>query len=631
MLEFARQSWLWLLALTLLFYVAYLLARRFRATRVTYGHAWQVAARKLRPPGWKRLLRTALTLLLSSLLLTSTAFYAAGLQRPAAEQPAPLLIALVLDTTPSMQSRQGGSSRAQLGLARANQILAAMAPSDRAVLYHFQQGQPVGGPWLNYQSRANEQPAVDFAQPDSAALAQAVAAWQDPPELPQEPAPQRMIWWLGDGPCPGTGESHAVPLRKGLGGDWRWLAGLPVLCESFGAAANNDALTGLDLELAPTDSPNLIQARARTRSGSPARLMAGDNSKNWPLQADHGVWSVLRSDGARYLHASTSQPDSLPQDDSVLYVPVPAPALQCVHLSFPAAEGQANPFLEGTLKILLPQRQWTADPAAADLEVMDRVATTTSARFAICFGALPEAWGKTGPAVAVHAGMQRGNAATDPGFELPDLALLTARDAIPLLDSPLQPLLRDPTGAVLMAQGTIGATRVLYCGLIPHQSNVLEDPSGPLLLLRWLQMVQSPPGLGLPLVLNPGEKADLRLAPGQVLVATLAQSAWGRPAGPTRFEIHAGANGRAKLGPLPIAGLWQIQDQDGTELGQVQALWADEAEQSLPFTPLPQVKLSGLQPGQEPDWRDLLPGALLWLALGLVALEWLLWLLGVTE
>lgn len=631
MLEFARQSWLWLLALTLLFYVAFILARRFRAVRVTYGHAWQVAARKLRPPGWKRLLRTALTLLLSTLLLASTAFYAAGLQRPRSEQPAPLLIALVLDTTPSMQSRQGAASRAELALARANAILAAMAPDDRAVFYRFEQGRPVGGPWLTRRQRVDHMPAVDFSQPDVAALVQAVAAWETPPDVPVQPMAHRMIWWLGDGPCPGAIPSQDPPPRAGLGGEWRLLSGFAVLSESFGAAAANDALTGLDLKFASADSPDLLYAQARTRSGRPARLMLGDNQRNWSLEPQQGQWRLPRASGARFLHVSTGEADGLAQDDSLLYVPLPAPSLQSAHLSFPAAEGEPNPYLLGTLRILLPGRQWLGADAGADLEVMDRVAVTTDARFAICFGAIPANWGRTGPPVAVHAGMQRGATVHDAGFELPDLALLTAREAIPLLDSPLQPLFQDPTGAVLIAHGTVGATRVLYCGLVPHQSNVLEDPSGPLLLLRWLQTVQEPPATGIPLVLNPGQTASLRLAPGQTAFATLVETRWGTTAGPTRFEIRAGTDGRATLGPLGVPGLWQLQDQAGTSIGQVHSLWADELEQGVPFSTLKQADLASLQPGQTPDWRDYLPGALLWLALALVALEWLLWLAGVTE
>jgi hypothetical protein len=624
MLEFARAQWLWLFALSVVLYAAYLLARRYARARVTYGQVWQAVARRVRPPGWKRLLRAALTLALAGLILGGVVLYVAGLGRPPAERPAPLLVAIAVDATPSMAARHGATTRRALANARALEILAALGPDDRAVIYQFESGRPVGTPWLRAGDRPQLHEDIDFAAPDLSALAAAVAAWQVPPGLPDRPAPQTVLWWLGDD-APGLARRDPPARLAAAGGDWFALGGLPVLVETFGAAAENDGITAVGV--VPTAAGPRLEAATRrggpvllqpppSRAGAAAR--AQGPALEFDLPRDHGSGSGV---------LALAKGDALALDDRVEFR-LRNDALASLALWHPAEDGRDNPFLSEALGVLLPGAETRRDDA--DLVVMDRVAPRVpDCRAALCFGAIPAAWGRVGAPVSVKPGFQRAQTPAD--FELPDLSLLSAQQAWPLEDSPLRPLLSDPLGRVLIADGEIGGTRVLYCGFVPHLSTLLDqrgDLGGLLLLVRWLAAVQAPRDWGIPPFLGMTQTIELSLPPGRLTVRRES----GPPARvPPVWELAVGPDGRAGLGPFAAPGLWQIARDGGEVLGHVCVLWADESEQALPFVAHARADFGALNPARVLDWRDLLPGLLLYLVLGLVLLEWLLWLGGVTE
>lgn len=635
MFEFARTSWLWLFALTLLFFVAFILARRFRAARVTYGHVWHAVARKLRPPAWKRLLRTLLTLFLSATLLSSAVLYAAGLQKPQAEKPAPLLIAITLDCTPSMRAKSEGA-RVELAWRRALQVIDALGEDDRAIVFRFEQGLPLGSRWLKRRDRPDGPPATDFVEPDLAALSRSVSALQTPQDVPTEPAALRFVWWLGD-IAPAVTTTPAPPRLAGLNATWREPHGVPMLVETFGARANNDAVTAWRWTPTP-QGPGRGVIEAQSRSGRALALTGTDEASVQKHYNDGTRFELAADDESVAFDLRVTQPDALTQDDSIQFE-LPSSPLARAHVAWPAADGEVNPNLRDTLKLFLPGIAVTAAagpnlPARTSLAVFDRVVPAkVNARFAICFGAIPPAWGRIEPSIRVAAGMQHAESSVGLGFELPDLSLLSARAAVPVVSTALRPLLKGPAGEVLIAEGIIDGTRTLYCGFIPHESTLLEDSGsgGPLLLMRWLQAIRTPPGTAPPPVITSGESAGLHLGRAAHLRVSLESSRWEPCVGDREFALVSGPDGRAKLGPLPIPGGWQVTDEASGGAFRVVSLWRDEAEQSLPFEALPVADAAGLHPAIEPDWRDNLPGALLWLALALLVLEWALWLVGVTE
>ena len=629
MFDFARTNWLGLFALTALFFAAYLLARRYRAARVTYGQVWHSVARKLRAPAWKRVLRTLLTLLLSLALLSSLILYAAGLQRPRAEEPAPLLIAIAVDCTPSMRARAGDSTRGALAWLRAHEILAAMGPDDRAVVFHFVRGAPVGSPWL----RAGDMPmgpnATDFAPPDLAALCEATKAMQ-PPGMAALPAPLRFIWWLGDTP-PEGGAIATPPRLADTGAQWRDIHGVPVLVETLGEESTNDAVTAVQWHATPR-GPGRGRIEIETLSGKGVYLRRLGPAATNPPQEAGLAFELATDDMTLEFEAKVAGGDGLPQDDAVRFT-LQLPRLTSAHLCWTPADGEANPLLLDILRELLPGVQVTHGSAdqpvpATDLLICDRAAPhTTNARFVLGFTALPRALGSVGTGIRVAPGLQKNERPASLDFEAPDLTLVQGRDVAPLTAGEgLRPLLRGVAGEVLVAEGTAGATRVLYSGFAPNLSTLIEDQGGLLLLMRWFGAIRAEPRDALPPVLGVGETVEFELpGPGGVNV-TLGSSPWETVAGKGGFTLTPGPDGRATFGPLAIPGRWRVGAS-----GAITAIWSDKAEQALPFVALPRENLDALRPATDGDWRDLLPALLLWIALVLVLLEWILWLTGVTD
>ncbi|MCG3181986.1 MAG: hypothetical protein ICCCNLDF_00023 [Planctomycetes bacterium] len=618
MLEFARERWLWLFLLVGVFYVAWWFARRYRKQRVTYGLIWQRVARRVVPPGWKRVLRTALTLLVSGVMLSAIVLKAAGLQRPAAEQPAPLLVFILLDNSPGMRAREGEQTRQQLAAQRAQQIVDAMGEHDRAMLLWKKDGRLLMGPWLKTGDVVGDPQPVDWLAPDPQL---ALLDVPPPPDLPAEPQPRR------------------VSIR--LGADDR----LPAadFAESFGSAQANDAIVSC-VYIPPTPGDGTAGAILfATRKGGAVtarELSTGTELEVLPnLESRPHVRRVVLPIQPEPLRVriALAAPDALPEDDAIT-VTLDPPRLASVALCYPAADGEPNPILLDALRGLLPGREVTpvALPGGAvqtDLLVCDRVLPSDyDARFLLCFGVLPEADGIVDPPAGAEPNMQlRVQPPADAGFEVPELTLLSAREALPLREGHrLLPLAALLDGRTLIGVRH-GANELLYCGFVPHQSTLLQEPPGLLLLMRWLNAVQAGPRQKLPLFVNAGQEAEFELEqPGTLKVRLADDAPWLPSYGPREYEISSGPDGRGKMGPFVIPGEYVIS-QDGREIGRLNA-FADFTWPEVMPIDTGRVDLAKLfAPQAQPDWRDALPGLLLWIALGLMVLEWLLWLLGITE
>lgn len=618
MLEFARERWLWLFLLVGVFYVAWWFARRYRKQRVTYGLIWQRVARRVLPPGWKRVLRTALTLLVSGVMLGAVVLKAAGLQRPAAEQPAPLLVFILLDNSPGMRAREGEQTRQQLAAQRAQQVVDAMGEHDRAMLIWKKDGRLLLGPWLKTGDLVGNPQPVDWADPGQQLALPAVPA---PPDLPAEPQPRRVSIHLG--------ADDRLPAAD--------------FAESFGTAQTNDAIvSGAYIPPTPGDgTAGAIQFATRKGGALTAReLSTGTELEVLPdLESRPHVQRVVLPIQPEPLRVriALAAPDALPEDDAIT-VTLDPPRLASVALCYPAADGEPNPILLDALRGLLPGREVTpvALPGGAvqtDLLVCDRILPSDyDAHFLLCFGVLPEADGVVEAPAAAEPNMQlRVQPPADAGFEVPELTLLSAREALPLREGHrLLPLAALLDGRTLIGVRH-GANELLYCGFVPHQSTLLQEPPGLLLLMRWLNAVQAGPRQKLPLFVNAGQEAEFELEqPGTLKVHLADDAPWLPSYGPREYEISSGPDGRGKMGPFVIPGEYVIS-QDGREVGRLNA-FADFTWPEVMPIDTGRVDLAKLfAPQAQPDWRDALPGLLLWLALGLMVLEWLLWLLGITE
>ncbi|MBX3460379.1 MAG: hypothetical protein KF696_10530 [Planctomycetes bacterium] len=611
MLEFAQAHYLWLLLLLVAFYVGWLLARRYRKRRVTHAALWQRVAARVVPPAWKRLLRTILTLLVATTMLACVALYAAGLQRSPDEQPAPLVLVIMQDNTVSMR----GADRRVQANKRARALLAALGEDDRALLAHFKFGQPLLGQWLQTGADPGPPPPTDFARPDLRALRAALESLPPPPNMPARPAPRRMLVWLGDG-------DPALPPMQGV----------QVVAESFGAAARNDAV--IRARYTPP-------ARGESQGGIvEAELLSGKD----PIIACNGkrlegrrveLPPILDSDEVTI---TVREPDALTDDDAISFR-VPRSGIRTVALCHPASDGEANPFLKTLIETLLPGREVTtvavpaAAPIKADLLVADRALPQSfDARALLLFGvALPG--DSIGPPVRAEPNLRAPVERTDVGFEVPDLSLVHAREAVPLTQTGLAPLVRHIEGAVLVAASR-EPRPTLYCGFVPHQSTLLEDPAGRLLLLRFTDMVQAPAVPRVAPLLPAGKPVTLRATRNvkdTLSVAPHDRHLWQDSyRGPAVHLVH-GPDGSVD---------WQVPDQPGQWLlkhGDVgvdmpSLVWFDPVEQALPFAPAGGDAMAAiLPPARQSNWRDLLPALLLWLALGLLVLEWCLWLAGVLE
>lgn len=618
MLEFARQQWLWLFALAVLWWLAWLFARRFKPVRVTHAALWQRVAARVLPPAWKRLLRTVLTWLIAISLLACIVTYAAGLQRPEAEKPAPLYVVIVIDNSVSMSARSGDTTRIQEAVRLADRIYSNLSPDEFSLRARFEDGQPVLGQWQR-GGRALETPfppPVDYAPQDLEALRAALATLKPPPGMPATPAPQPLLIWIGDDPPPLPPLDAPARLQHlGLLYDLGW----PTFVHTVGGPADNDALTAARFEAASPEDSHAGTLVVETLSGRPATFSwtAGSQSGR-----ESGLTFTLPITRER-LQARVFLPDDGLALDNELRFQHDAGAIADVFVSHPASDTEANPFLVDALREFLPGRDVRSGaPAAAidtDLLVMDRALVNASARYRLCFGVIPPEYGRVSEATRVDPNLQP-QVEAPPGlrFTLPKLALLSAREAVPLANGhTLTTLARAPNGETLIALGE----NLLYCGFIPHESTLLQDREGLLLLLRWIQSVQGARESLLPPALPMAQESRLQLPPGNY-----------RLRGAAEYALATSADGEAKVGPFRQPGVYSLHDARGAQVGSTTVLLHDPPEQRLPWRSMPALEPHKLRPPElQPDWRDHLPAALLYVALALLVFEWLAWLVGLTE
>lgn len=606
MLEFARHNWLWLFALVAAFYVAWWFARRYRKRRVTYGRIWERVAKRVLPPAWKRILRTLLTLLTAGVMLSSVALFAAGLQRPEDEAVPPVLVVIFLDNSPSMQAVHDGRTRAETAQDRAQQIVDALGDDDRAVLAWSRGSRCMIGAWLTRGDAVGDPPPVDFRVCSLEESRLAGKQLRPPPDLPESPKPELEFIYLTDTDEPAPG--HYVE-TFGTSAENRFIVSAKYLPPEPGAASSGviefDAVGEADARLLPDGE----------------YLEVFNGTVELPIRVEPLQMRLAVPD------------DVLPHDNSVGMSLSPSRLARIV-LCYPAGDGEANPLLKQTLQQFLPGREVRTqavpgDPVDCDLLICDRALPEQyDARFMLCFGVLPQEYGRVAPSVEAEPNMQLREDFDGVGFEVPELTLLNARAAVPLeAGHTLTPIVRHIEGGTL-----IGASRyLLYCGYIPHQSTLLQDISGFLLLYRWLNSLQSAASRPFPPFVPWDRPTEFQLDEAGELRLSLVKSPWLPAYGAREYTLTTGPDGRGEIGPFEIPGVYSVS-RGGREVARFTAVWNDEHEQNLDVTPREPVDLQVLLNQQlEPDWRDTLPGALLWIALVLIVLEWVLWLAGVTE
>lgn len=635
MLEFAREQWLWLFLLVGVFYVAWWFARRYRKRRVTYGRIWERVARRVLPPGWKRVLRTALTLFISGVLLSSVVLFAAGLQRPEADQPAPLLVFIVLDNSPQMRIRDGDTTREVLAGRRAQQIVDALGDNDRALLAWRKNGRLLTGRWLKRGDDVGKPPPIDWVEPEADDL----SAIPPPPDLPPDPAPIRMAVQLAapdrDAP-PALADQDVDPQLAVAADRWSRAFAVPTFFETVGSPTENDGFESAQY-IAP-EAGDGSGGRIKFETRKPGtEVLAVDLTSGEALAVTGGQVLLPLQAEPLDVRISISQPDALPEDD-VLRMLLKPRGLATVTLCYPASDGEPNPFLVEAIQSFLPGREvltratQPGDRVAGDLLVCDRVLPDTGkARFLMCFGVLPEGYGETAVPVNARPNLQlRIEPPNELAFKVPELTLLHGTDAVPLKEGHgLTPLAKLLTGETLVGVRR-GQPELLYVGFLPHKSTLLQDRAGLLLLLRWLEAIQGGEKIVFPPFVPADSETEIQLdQPGELRIELAADNPWLPSFGPKAYIVATAADGRGKIGPFEIPGEYVVLRGE-TELARFTALKKLPAHTGAAGDDqLDLEALFGRQ--QRPDWRDYLPGVLLWIALGALVLEWLLWLTGITE
>lgn len=642
MLEFAREQWLWLFALVGVFFVAWWFARRYRKQRVTYGRIWQRVAKKVLPPGWKRILRTVLTLLISGVLLSSVVLYAAGLQRPTDEQPSPLLVFIVLDNSPAMRVQSEGKTRAQLANERAQQVVDALGENDRALLAWRKDGRLLAGAWLKHGDDVGDPPPIDWIDITNDNWAVDLSGIPAPPDVPAAPAPQRMALQIaGSGGLAGAMTEFLVsddsPPSRLQEVDTRWSSvfGVPTCFETVGEPGSNNGFRSAEfIRPEPGDGTS---GRIKFSTRDRGDVTAVETTSGRAIEVAAGEVILPVQGEPMEVRLSVGAGDSLPEDD-ILRMQLNPHGLAKVVLCYPPDGEGPNTILRDTLAYLLPGREietravQLGDDINADLLICDRVVPDQwTARYVLCFGTIPPTLGQTGDPLDVSPGLQLSvDTPKDLGFEVPQLTLLHGTNAVPLNDdTTLAPLAKGIGGETLVAIKR-GQPEVLYVGFLPHRSTLLQDSSGLLLLLRWLNAIQSNERIVFPPFLARGDETEFQLDQQSELSIRLSDdNPWLPSFGPKAYRLTTGADGRGKLGPFTIPGEYVVE-RSGQEIARFTVVWACDTD--LRQGPSARLDLDALfADNVQPDWRDYLPGALLWIALGLLMFEWLLWLVGVTE
>ncbi|MHC4841123.1 MAG: hypothetical protein ACYTDT_09240 [Planctomycetota bacterium] len=624
MIEFTRQNYLWLLSLVAVWFVAWLLARRFTQHRVTYGNIWRKVAAKALPPAWKRLLRILLTWTFALTAIASGALYSAGAQKPTADQPTPLCNVIWLDNTYSMRLQHDGKTRLQLAHERAAQILEHLPDGDLAVVGWSSFGQPFAGNFLKHGDAPPPIPATDLHEISSDQLGEFVSGMALPDPRDNPPEWRKVIWWLSDRELK---TSHRKPADVAPFAT-RQLGKHLFVHEPIGELAKDYGILNAALKLTDIDSEYLAELTFEASGETFIEI----NGQSTPVESPA---LIPRQPSAQTVRLFTTGSDNLLENDSIEFK-LDGQGLHEIVLCYPASDDEPNELLLEILQTLLPGREirslpvkdGKADlPANIDLLIADRAlpmgATT---RFALYFGVAPDSLGKIRAPIVAEPNMQI-HPDTDLGWKAPDLRLVSAREARPIdLSIPAGVLVKHRLGGALVATGE----NFLYSGFAPHQSTLLVTPEGltlegNLLLLRWFRHIARPATKRLPLFAVGGEVLKLKLA--TEVWHLHSQLASYQDATPRRLQ--PAANGQLDLIAPDAPGRWTLSS--GMQQRPVHVFASPDWPVHLTPKDGTAVDLSRLTLEEQTDWRDLLPALLLWIAGCVLILDHLCWLIGLTE
>lgn len=640
MLEFARDQYLWLLSLVAVFFIVFFFARRWKKARVTYGFIWERVAKRVRPPTWKRLLKLVLTLLISGSMLSSAALHAAGLGPAKEEQPAPLIVFIIEDNSPSMRaSISAGSKITRRDEARRAAIgwIGALRENDGALLIHFNRGQPVSTRWVAAGGRLSDSPIpdTDMALPDMEALARFVRGINAPPDIAALPAPQPLLVWLGDSPPSFTRAAPPARLSPLAALDrWHTFAGMPALAQSFGSRVENEAVVAATFKPAPIGSEISGTLEGTLRSGGAAYVEITSYREAALALLKQGTPYPVPLQGTRrlVLAGKESASDAFPWDDRVA-VPLQGHSLATVAIVRPQGESPNGELRQG-IELLIPGRSvlefQAGESFKADIVVLDRVCVEVECKVLLCFGGLPPSLGELLPAREAKSGLFSN--LENPswlGFEVPNLQLLAGREAFALAPGHKLTALATHVEAGILIAAARGEREVLYVGYSPTQSNFLFVPEGPTLLQRWLNAVLGRERMVIPPFCRMDQELEIKLdSPEPIRLKLL--NGWDNVIAASEIEIVPSPDGRARIGPFEQPGEYEAT-APGRTLGQIAVYWVDEAEQALPISPTAPIDLGKLAPAKDDNWTHWFPEILLWVAMLGLLLEWLLWLAGITD
>lgn len=595
----------------------YLLKLRRTEQEVASVYLWRRMVRDVEANApWQRLRRNLLLLLQVLFLL----FLILGLARPFywAEGSGSQALILILDVSPSMGATDASPNRLEAAKIQARRVVDDMPDGTRfTVITAGEAAQVLAS---SSQDRRAVYQALDgiSIQPggsslvDALELASAIAARQ----------PDTEIVVLSDGKVD-------LPERITLQGNLRYL---PV-----GTGGHNQAISLLTVEAVP--GADGLTAFVQVSDFSPA----GENPVNrrLVLSADgqvvqafdleipaRGQQAVLAEgipETVEVVEAELNGEDLLPLDDLAWAVYRPAEAVTVEVVT------EGNRFLETALGlmpgvepvVILPE-DWEAlgTQPAPDLTIFDTyvpLTRTLPASNLLFIGPL-----RSSELFTVTGKVESPRLAVETTGD-PLLENLTGLEAIQILDSSRlavpewgRVVLTDATsGEALLIRGEPGGRRTAVLGFDLRRSDLPLQVAYPVLLANLLQWL-APPALDLPAQVQPGEATSFNQPENSTQVSLEKPGGDVEPLesqdgkilipGPDQLGIYEVSWGEGESAQFAV-NLFSPQESDIVPAGQlsVAGLEADgEAE--------------GQQQAQREWWRPLI-----WLALILIILEWLVY------
>ncbi len=564
----------------------YMLRPRSRRKAVPSLRLWRELPQVERPT--PRLRRPPLSwlLLLQALLLGAGAF---ALMRPAVPAPAARHVIVLLDTSGSMQAREGSTSRFEVGRAEAAKLPDNLRVNDRATLLGVGPGITTACSACtagDFQLALREmQPGAGRADwPAALALATGLAADQDV-----------STYIISDGAFDPLSADNLPP-------DTHFI--------SVGSPAANRAITALSARRPPNGTAGYsAYARVENTSPNPASLLVQALADTVPLPSrnlnipagGHAdvTWQV--PDGTLKLTVSLGEGDALAADNSaVLFLPGEGQDRVLVHSDHPDLYMRALLGYHG----LQP--------------VTDTLKSEAATAFTIWEGALPATLPPGGLLLVNPSGgpfAVQGDLAGVGGPEIvgrhPLLADLDLRalyvDKASKLGVPswLDSLVQAPNGPLLLA-GERDGRRIAVLTFDPRDSNLPKLAAFPLLMANMADWLYPQAGVG---ALHPGDAAPV--PPGSIVTT------------PTGRKIAAGEEG--VFGDTGEVGIYSVEAGNGKP-GLFAVNMADGRESDLTPIGHPELERAAVAGSMQVVTQDF------WLPFAAAALllaggEWLLYCL----